>query len=728
MGDLAQHSLDLARCDQEPIHIPGTIQGHGALVAFSPSDLSVQQVSANIGRFLGVEPEEALRRPLEQLIGTEACAKVTAALADEPKATQHAFRHVIRGHSLDASVHRSGQLAILELEPAETARSEALDAFRTALVVLQRSTTLESLCETAAEQLRAMTGFDRVMVYRFEESGEGEVVAEAKVKELAPYLGQHYPASDIPKQARRLYLLNWIRVIPDVASAKVPLVSAAEGMPELDLSFAVLRSVSPVHLEYLRNMGVAASMSVSLVRDGRLWGLLACHHRRPHSVSIGVRAACEVMGRLLSLQIDAVDEIQTRAERERLSAIVSTVAASMKEDRHGWVEGLLRQERELTRMIGASGAAVCEGERIRTVGKTPSEDEIRGLVAWLQQRDEPCFETHALPAAYAPAERFGALASGLLAISVPGPVRVHILWFREEIPRTVTWAGDPSKPAEEGERIGPRRSFEAWREIVRHTTTPWTAAQREVAWELRRRAIEIDLEHQTALAQRAVGARDNVLAIVSHDLRTPLNSIQLSAGMLRKVCTDERASRYLDRILRASDSMTGLVSDLLDFAAIDSEQFEVHASRYPVRELERDVMSLLTPLAAAKSISLTWRGGAELSVAADHQRLMQVFSNIGGNAIKFTEPGGAITIAAEAQDSHVQFAVSDNGPGIAPDDVASIFDRYWKAGARRGRGGGVGLGLYVSQGILAAHGGRLWVESTLGKGSTFFFTVPISKE
>jgi chemotaxis family two-component system sensor kinase Cph1 len=724
MGRLAHPPLDLSGCDREPIHIPGSIQGHGALVAFSPSDLAVHQVSANLDRFVGVRPRDALGRPLEQLIGPEACALAAAAIADEPQATQHAFRGTINGRSLDASVHRSGDLAILELEPAVTAASEALAAFRTALVVLQRSTTLDSLCAAAAQRLRAMTGFDRVMVYRFEDEGHGQVIAEARSEELDPYLGRHYPASDIPQQARRLYLLNWIRVIPDVAYAPVPLVSAAEGAPALDLSFAFLRSVSPVHIEYLHNMGVAASMSVSLVCGGRLWGLLACHHRQPRSVSIGVRAACEVMGRLFSLQIEALDEIELRSERERLAGSVASVGAAMQEDQDGWAAALLRQEGELLRIMGASGAAVCEGSRIGTVGSTPPVDEITGLIDWLYRTGVPDFQTHALATLYPPAQRFSALASGLVAISVPGPERACVLWFRQEILKTVTWAGDPSKPAEDGERIGPRRSFAAWREIVRYTSAPFSVAQFEVAQELRRRAIEVDLQRQIALAQRAIAARENVLAIVSHDLRTPLNAVQLSAARLRQEHTDERTTRSLNHIVSATESMTGLISDLLDFSAIDSGRFQIERSRYRVVDLVSDVLSLLTPLAAAKSIELTWRGDTELAILADHRRLLQVFSNLGGNAIKFTPPGGSVTIEGRAEDGSVRFAVSDNGPGIRPENLPSIFDRYWKAGAHR-RGGGVGLGLYVAKGIVAAHGGRLWVESTFGQGATFYFTIPI---
>jgi two-component system, chemotaxis family, sensor kinase Cph1 len=727
VDDVARSSIDLTRCDEEPIQVPGSIQRHGALVALSLPELTVLQLSSNVGSFVGLEPSAALGRPFEQLIGAPAGSEILAALARQPPAAQHAFRQAIGDRDFDVSVHRIGNVGIVEFEPAEPATSEAFTAFRTALVLLQRSTTLEDLWAAAAEQLRAMTGFDRVMVYRFEDDGHGQVVAEAKAEEMNPYLGQHYPASDIPRQARRLYLLNWIRVIPDVEYTPVPLVLAPGQVAPLDLSLASLRSVSPVHLEYLRNMGVAASMSVSLVCGGRLWGLLACHHRQPLIVPVGVRAACEVLGRLLSLQIEALSGIAARAERERLRERAEALGAAMHEAKEGWKNGLLLRDGEMLSIVGASGAAIWEGGQISTIGETPCRDDIAALVEWLNHRDAACFETHALAAVYPPARRYHAVASGLLAISVPRPVPAYVLWFREEALKAVTWAGDPSKPAQEGDRLGPRRSFEAWREVVRFSSSPWTVAQLEVAEDLRRRAIEVDLEHQITRAQRAVDAREEVLAIVSHDLRNPLNVIQLSAAKARREVADERVSRVLDQIQRATDSMNGLISDLLDLGAIDAGRFQVRRSRHYARDIGSDVVALLTPLAAAKSIRLTWSGGAELSISADRERLLQVFSNIVGNALKFTAAGGVVAITASADDGYVRFAVSDSGPGIAPEDLARVFDRYWKVSMSR-RGGGVGLGLYVAQGILAAHGGRIWVESTLGKGTTFFFTVPIAEE
>ncbi len=323
---------------------------------------------------------------------------------------------------------------------------------------------MPELLTIAVAEIRALSGFDRVMAYRFHDDGHGEVVEEAKAHDLEPYRGHHYPASDIPAQARRLYVLNWLRIIPDVAYVPVPLVPAlspSTGQP-LDLSLATLRSVSPVHVEYLRNMGVRASMSISLVRGEELWGLFACHHREPRHVPFVVRSACELIGRLVSLQAAALAEIEAASHRRALRDVEATLVEVLRNDPRGWPEGLASRSTELLRIVNATGAAICDGEKVRCIGATPRESDIRGIVAWLSGREAPAFETQALSRCYTPAREFSGVASGLLAITIPKPAPSTVLWFRHEVPKTVTWSGDPSKPVEstpDGDRIHPRRSF-----------------------------------------------------------------------------------------------------------------------------------------------------------------------------------------------------------------------------------------------------------------------------
>ncbi|HTB75131.1 MAG TPA: ATP-binding protein [Polyangiaceae bacterium] len=721
-------NVNLAECDREPIHIPGAIQGHGALIAMTEPELTIAHVSANVATFLGVEAAWAIGKPLADVAGESTEAAVTAALRRDPLTSVNPVPIVLGERTYDGILHRNGVAAILELEPSAEPTASDGELLRPAFTRLQSATSLPELLATAVAEIRALTGFDRVMAYRFHEGGEGEVVEEAKAHDLESYRGHHYPASDIPAQARRLYVLNWLRIIPDVAYVPVPLIPALSpgtGQP-LDLSLATLRSVSPVHVEYLRNMGVRASMSISLVRGQELWGLFACHHREPRCVPFVVRSACELIGRLVSLQAAALAEIEAAGQRKALRDVEATLIEAVRSDPGGWADGLASRTTELLRIVNATGAAICDGQEIRRVGATPCESDIRGIVAWLSLREAGLFETQALPGCYAPARKFSGLASGLLAITIPKPIPSYILWFRYEVPKTVTWSGDPSKPVESSpdrDRIHPRRSFAVWLEDVRGVSAPWMRAEIEIAEDVRQHAIEIDLSRQVARAERAIRARDDVVAIVSHDLKNPLSVILTATRLIQKGIEPTRGTAMVERIQDAVSRMNRLVSDLLDLGKIEAGGFAVHLARCDAEEVVADAIALFAPLVEERGIVLEGAVAPDTYVMGDRDRLHQVLANLVGNAIKFTPRGAAVRIAVSAEGGYARFAVHDMGPGIAEADQAQLFDRYWRGTEPRPQAG-TGLGLYIAKGIVEAHGGRIWAESALGRGSTFAFTIP----
>lgn len=720
-------SVDLTECDREPIHVPGAIQGHGVLLAVMEPELTIAHVSANVADFFGVAAAAAIGRPLAKLVGPSAAAVVAAALRRAPLTSFNPVPLIVGEQAFDGIFHRNGVVTILELEPrdAPTASAEML---RPALTRLQTATGLPDLLSTAVAEIHALTGFDRVMAYRFHDDGHGEVVEEAKACDVESYRGLHYPASDIPTQARRLYLLSWLRIIPDVAYVPVslvPVASSRTGIP-LDLSLASLRSVSPVHIEYLRNMGVGASMSVSLVHGDRLWGLLACHHREPRRVPFVVRSACELIGRLVSLQAAAFAEVEAAGQRKLLRDVEAALVGAIRGDPSGWAAGLASRSDALLRIVNATGAAICDGQQIHRMGAAPTEGEIAGIVAWLSPRGALLFETHALSQSYGPAGEFSGVAAGLLAITIPKPSPSYVLWFRHEVRTSVRWSGDPSKPAQsqaDGGRIHPRRSFAAWVEDVRGVSAPWTRAELETAEVLRQHAVEIDLGRQVARAERAIRIRDEIVAVVSHDLKNPLALILTATRLIQKDLEPARVGAMVGRIESAATRMNRLVSDLLDLTEIEAGGFTVHPSRCDATELVLDAVALLAPVAEERGVTLERVAAPEMWIKGDRERLRQVLSNLVGNAIKFTPSAGSVRIDTRFENGYVRFAVTDTGPGISRADQARIFDRYWR-GAEPKRQAGTGLGLYIAKGIVDAHGGRLWVESTEGHGSTFAFTIP----
>ncbi len=429
----------------------------------------------------------------------------------------------------------------------------------------------------------------------------------------------------------------------------------------------------------------------------------------------------------MSLQLAAREQLESRARKDALRGTEAGLAEVMRDAHTDVANALLQRGDALLQLVGATGAAVCTGSGIQTVGATPSPAQLAGIVHWLtKQGSRGILHTDSLALRHGPAAEYADVASGLLAMTLPGTPLSYVFWFRPEVVRTVTWAGNPAKAVELGEaggRLHPRHSFEAWREVVRARARPWSRVEIEAAEDLRRRAIEADLGKQIARAEKAITLRDEMVAVLSHDLKSPLQVLGLSIALLApRITGDREATSSLERIQRSVARMNGLIHDLLDLAKIEAGRFEVTQTPITVSALVSDAMAMLTPIAEAKSVVLAWIGDGEARVVADADRVFQVFTNLIGNAIKFTPAGGSVTLDATRMDGWVRFAVRDTGPGIAAPELANIFDRYWQA--RRVQSAGAGLGLYIAKGIVEAHGGRIWAESELAAGATFYFTLP----
>ncbi len=442
---------ELALCDREPIHLPGSVQPHGALLAVSGPEFRVLQASDNVAAFLGRPAAEAVGRPLTDLLGAEAFDPARE-FARVPAAGEPVLVGAVRarGRALNALAHRSDGAVVLELEPtaeggaAVTALHPIVAGF---IARVQGAAEAGELARLAAAEVRRATGFDRALVYRFDPDGTGVVVAEDGTGRLPSYQDHRFPASDIPTQARALYRHNRLRLIPDASYRPARLVPEANpltGRP-LDLSYAALRGVSPVHLEYMRNMGTAASMSVSVLRDGGLWGLVACHHREPWAVPFEARTACDLIAQVFALQV---------AARERAADAVRAVLTRLLAHMAGAEEfgaGLLARPEDLLGFVAAGGAAVVGADRVGLVGRTPAEGQVRALVAWLfgaVRRD--VYHTDWLAGEFPAAAEYAAAASGLLAVSVSERHPTMILWFRPEVVATIQWGGDPRKAVAAG--------------------------------------------------------------------------------------------------------------------------------------------------------------------------------------------------------------------------------------------------------------------------------------
>lgn len=526
-----QRALDA--CGAEPIHIIGGIQPPGVLLVFHAYTRQLVAASANAAALFEAPGIDALLgQPVDELLdGTTRQAVEAVLVPREAGASRFVGMTNVgpMGALHEVSAHVSGELVHVELEPALAPLMDSGDG-HAAIARIDAAAAGGDVLEAVARQVQAVSGHARVMVYRFLPDGTGEVVAESLAGPLASYLGLRYPSSDIPPQARALYVHNRVRVIAEVQHAPVPVHQHPSLEVPLDMSFDVLRAVSPVHLEYLRNMGVAASMSVSLVVDGRLWGLVACHHHEPRPVSARARRALDMLGRHVSMILDA-RELRARVRREDA---IRERRDALEHLLHGVADPVAALPAQLDAVLAAmpaDGAALCLDGTLHTCGSVPQAEGVDAALKWARDRGRaaPGWTHVGHDWSGAPTPE----AAGLLALPLGAAHNDWLLLFRREQRQTVRWAGRPDQPFQidpDGGRIGPRTSFAAWEEQVLGTSAPWTARDIELAQRLRL-VIDRHLPAAPAVHSRGRDADDRLMGVEARDQAARLRRLaDLLAG------------------------------------------------------------------------------------------------------------------------------------------------------------------------------------------------------
>lgn len=769
-GAFGPDGVKMAECAREPIHIPGGIQPHGYLLSVDDAG-NIVQASANVAELTGRPLDALLGEPLEAVLGDAGRLARRALEGLQSDGVPHYAGSTVppgTDRAMALVVHRHDGVTMVELEPARGTADvfgSMYPLVRTFIHSLEGAGSVGQLAELAVREVHRITGFGRTLAYRFDEDGTGHVIAEAVEAGYASYRDQHFPASDIPAQARELYVRNRIRLIADAGYQPSPLVPALHpltGRPT-DLTFASLRSVSPVHVQYMKNMGSWASMSMSIVVKGRLWGLISCHHAEPRVPTFEVRGACEHIAQVLSLQVEAKEDHAEAAYRLQLRERQSRLLAAMA-NADNFIDVLAGESSELLALTGASGAAVVFEGRIVRVGAAPEQPAIERLVAWLDTRDEEIYCTDRLAAEAGGAELAAPDCAGILALSISRLYRNYMVWFRKETVSTIEWAGDPRATlAGLAPSLSPRQSFETWTETVRERSLPWQAPEIEIAQEFRAALLGIVLRRAEEMAQLAMDLTrvnrelEGFSYTVSHDLRAPLRHIVGFADLLREMEADRLSARgrhFLERIVTQARFGGKLVDDLLAFSRMS------RAALHPQRV---DMAALAHRLIAEESRdsgrAIDWRVGKLGEVVADPVLMDVVMRNLIANAVKFTathgdaaadkattrsstEPGGRTASGAataalpgvarielgrsqgqgELAD-HDVFHVRDNGVGFDMRYVDKLFGVFQRL-HRNEDFPGTGIGLASVRRIVERHGGRTWAEGSVGGGATIYFSLP----
>ncbi|WP_144108359.1 ATP-binding protein [Paraburkholderia sp. BCC1886] len=737
-------------CAREPIHIPGGIQPHGFLISIG-DDGAILQVSANIATLTGAPADATLGQPLAVLLGEAWAARVLRALSqhrEEGIPLYLGSLDELRGHDREhdspratpfaVTVHRYKGATIVELEPARDTHDVFASMYplvRTFINRLEEAASVEDLAQIVADEVQRITGFGRTMVYSFDATGSGHVLAEHVEPGYASYAGQRFPGSDIPMQARALYVRNRIRLIADADYQAAPLVPPLHPSTQkpTDLTFASLRSISPVHVQYMKNMGTLASMSMSIVVRGKLWGLISCHHDSARVPPFEVRTACEHIAQILSLQIEAKEDYAQAQYRLELRHTLARLLAAMA-NTESFTDALANDPKDLLGLTASDGAAIVFDGRVLLVGHTPPEAEVTKLVEWLDTKVDDTFATDSL-AVDCPVLPAHPDYAGLLAVSISKLFRNYVLWFRSEVVQTIKWAGDPrAKLSGLADSLSPRKSFEVWTDTVRDRSLEWQPPELEIALEFRTALLGIVLRRAEELAQLALelGRANKELEgfsyTVSHDLRAPLRHIIGFADLLREIeqgRLSERGNHFVERIISSARFGGKLVDDLLAFS-----QMGRAALRPQIINLNALVDALIADETKdAPSRAITWQVGKLGQVNADAVLVHVVLRNLIENAVKFTATREQAVIEIGRYDGEGEldgqdvFFVKDNGVGFDMRYVDKLFGVFQRL-HRVEEFSGTGIGLAGVKRIVERHGGKAWAVGEIDRGAALYFSLP----
>lgn len=742
----------LQSCEHEPIHIPGSIQSHGFLLGLQEDVYTIKYCSENLQEFVNLSYTNVLGKSFTDIFGKDNAENLQEYIANDFMLSATVLKIEVDNKEFSCTVHKSDTTYILEaelkkvLEVSNDAKYNETVQF---LSYMKETNTLQELCSLVAKGTRKATGYDRVMIYRFDKNNNGEVIAEDAREDLEPYLGLHYPHTDIPVQARKLYIKNLLRIIADTDSKPVPIYALEEDKDnkDLNLSMSILRSVSPIHIQYLKNMGVQASMSISLIHNKKLWGLIACHHYSPKALTPEDRLTAQLQGHFITSQIGLRQSYEEYEITRKVKLALDNISAVNLTSHESFAE--LAKHSDLLRLCNATGVAIVYDGGVYKSEATPSEDEIQYMANWLAAyTNNSTFATTKITQILSEYENICDVASGLVYHSLNTNNNNCIIWLREETQKSVNWAGDPGKDIEKDIKgLSPRKSFVSWKEIVKCTSTPWLAPEIEATktyvYNLQKQInILIITEEEkkqrklSELLQETNAELENINWISTHDLQEPLRKIQLISSRLlvKEDNISENVQNAVQRMSNSAYRMQTLILDILKYTRI--RHTEASFEKLDLNRLMHDVKSYLEESIdeANGTISID-----ELPpVEGITFLLKQLFCNIISNSIKYVSPDRDPEIKITASEEPVTLHnnhderdsklynviyITDNGIGFEQQFSESIFNIFTRLhNMNEYKGSGVGLALCKK--IMQNHKGYIKASSKPGEGTTICVYFP----
>lgn len=728
--------VDITNCDRELIHIPGRIQSHGFMVVVDATSI-IKYYSDNIADFLDVNIKNLIGHKVdaieEKFIECQPLGFISQLIYLGKNNTSfeltNPFLLTLAGKPFFLIISTSAEYYVLEFEPAVSDFDlNAQKKINRAISEMLTEKNVQKLLFNTVKQVKNIIRFDRVMIYKFSEKGHGQVVAEEKEPELESWLGMNYPASDIPKQARELYKINLTRLIADVKVETAGISTSADNVNPLDLSFSQLRAVSPIHIQYLKNMGVCSSFSISLLYKDELWGLIACHNYTPRFIDCKSRDTSKMLGQILSSALEFRQDEENQTVKQVYETNISQLAKSLKKH-DSIIDALTKDEITILNVTSASGCILVYEGKTAVLGQCPDKSQIEGLLDYVKNNTREAVQaTSNLSELYPPAKEFEKVASGLMLTVLSDIEENYIIWLKPERKQRMNWAGNPEKPVEINQdghmNLSPRRSFETWAEIVSGTSETWNLTEQnavkrlkeEITYSINEKAGVIKIMNERL--KSAYEELDTFSYTISHDLKSPIAAIlgyaQVIAG---DRSADNKWSTIAGRIESRADKMNLMINEILEYSRIGRSEIDYKTIniRSLIDEIVKDLQAIYT------TSQLTIHIGATPQLRGDPMMVSQVFANLLGNAAKYSQESkpAVITISGIENDDTITYMIEDNGMGILDSDLPHIFELFNRMNNVREIEGS-GLGLAIVKRIIERHKGSVRVESKIGSGSRFF--------
>lgn len=742
--------VNLTNCEHEPIHVPGSIQPHGFLLGLKASSLNIEFCSGNTAVYLNLAHTQLLGKSFAEVFGDDNVQKLKQYIDNGLMLSDNLLHLTLVGADFQCTVHKNEQdIYVLDVEPLNFTLQEAngiYDHSSRFLQYMRDTHTLKELCQLVAEGTRAITGYDRVMIYRFDRNYNGEVFAESRREDLEPFLGLHYPHTDIPAQARELYLKSFLRLITDINYTPVPIYTIDDAPDKnLDLTFSLLRSVSPIHVQYLQNMGVGATMTLSLIHRKKLWGLIACHHYSPKNLSPAIRLASQLQGHFITSQIDvrqASEEYEYAKKANLALEKLNRQQLQKEEDLQSFVDNP-----DMLALCNASGVSIQFNGHVYKNGLTPDEKQIKELASWATAySNHSRFNTEKLIEHLPSFKNISPDVSGIIYHSLSIHNDNCIIWYRPETKSEVNWGGDPSQSIiKDKNGLSPRRSFAIWKEIVDSTSKPWLNPDLETvslyANSLQRQLslfVTVKEEEKyrklSELLKDTNNELENINWISTHDLQEPLRKIQLMASrlLMGKFELTETVRDSVNRMNASAIRMQTLLADILQYKRLNytDEPLVLLNVSALLDEVKLDLEEIIAEKGAEIYISEMPK------VMGVPFLLKQLFSNLIVNSIKYSHPNrkpeiwiskGEQNITYEKENTGNRYnviCVLDNGRGFDSqyaEKIFNIFTRLHTEPELRGSGVGLALCKKIMQNLM----GHISATSKVDEGTVISLYFPV---